>query len=99
MSKENLRMQMLAGVISEGQYKEKMGEMGESEFRPGDIVMWKPKKSWNDDYSVRYGAKAKVIEASKDMLTVEWLKDPSNLELVGRQMDGNYFTYDFELVD
>ena len=68
------------------------------EFNAGDIVIWKPKKSrWNNDYSVRYGAKAKVIEVLGDMLKIEWLKDPSNLELVGRQMDGNYFTDDFEL--
>ncbi len=96
MNLENLRMQMLAGVISEGQYKEKMGEMGESEFRPGDIVMWIKSKR---DTSVNYGAKAKVIKASKNMLTVEWLKDPSNLNLVRGQMDGDYFPEDFELVD
>ena len=67
-------------------------------FKPMDIVIWKPKKTrWNNDYSVRYGAKAKVIEVLGDMLKIEWLKDPSNLELVGRQMDGNYFTDDFEL--
>ena len=69
-----------------------------SKFKPMDIVIWKPKKTrWNNDYSVRHGAKAKVIEVLGDMLKIEWLKDPSNLELVGRQMDGNYFTDDFEL--
>lgn len=69
-------------------------------FKPMDIVIWKPKKTrWNNDYSVRYGAKAKVIEVLGDMLKIEWLKDPSNLELVGRQMDGNYFTDDFEFAD
>jgi hypothetical protein len=70
------------------------------EFNAGDLVIWKPKKSrWNNDYSVRYGAKAKVIEVLGDMLKIEWLKDPSNLDLVGRQMDGNYMKDSFELAD
>lgn len=69
-------------------------------FKPMDIVIWSPKKTrWNNEYGVRYGAKAKVIQVLGDMLKIEWLKDPSNLKLVGGQMDGNYFTDDFEFAD
>ena len=48
MNKEQLRMQMLAGIITEGQYKEKMeeeevrGKIGKSYPAPGSI-------SYNDD--------------------------------------------------
>jgi hypothetical protein len=44
MTNEQLRMQMLAGIITEGQYKEKLNEIGVDEFDYNNMYGFK----WNN---------------------------------------------------
>ena len=58
MTKEQLRMQMLAGIITEGQYKEKMDEnlqvgnpvnVGDTEMGPANILLVTDYESYSDE--------------------------------------------------
>jgi hypothetical protein len=58
MTQEQLRMQMLAGIITEGQYKEKLNEnlqvgntvnIGDTEMGPADILLVTDYGSYSDE--------------------------------------------------
>jgi hypothetical protein len=59
MTKEQLRMQMLAGIITEGQYKEKI----EEEVNMGDTIEINPKAFPNFEFP--YGTKGEVTSIDK----------------------------------
>jgi hypothetical protein len=60
MTQEQLRMQMLAGIITEGQYKSKLLK---EELTMGDIIEINPNAFPNFEFP--YGTKGEVIDIDK----------------------------------
>jgi hypothetical protein len=60
MTQEQLRMQMLAGIITEGQYKSKLLKEG---LNMGDAIEINPNAFPNFEFP--YGAKGEIIDVDK----------------------------------
>jgi hypothetical protein len=94
MNKETLRMQMLAGVITEGQYKVKLQEFDMNQFSMGNSSS--PKASFEDKWNDVPNANKEILKKSTGKEPVKIMASSKGENyVITKGSDGKFYTYKY----
>jgi len=94
MTNETLRMQMLAGVITEGQYKAKLQEFDMNQFSMGNPSS--PKASFEDKWNDVPNANKEILKKSTGKEPVKIMASSKGENyVITKGSDGKFYTYQY----
>jgi len=94
MTKETLRMQMLSGVITESEYKEKLEEFDMDQFSFGDSSS--PKASFEDKWNDVPNANKEILKKSTGKEPVKIMASSKGANyVITKGSDGKFYRYQY----